>query len=829
MQNIQIHTRKFNIMLFMMILVHSISYAQEKLFVTGTIVDTTNVPVTFANVIILEKDSEKIISGAITEDNGTFKISINKGVYILRVTFLGYEDIQQDINVTTTLDIGTIILEENLNELSTVVIEAKREMIKRQGDKLLMKIENNAFAEGKNAAEILKYAPNVWVDPNSDAISIKGLSATIMIDGKTTNMNSTDLMNYLNSLASNELKTIEIISNPSARYDAEGLGGIINIVTNKKKKKGLNGTLNSQTEYAQFFSYSTSLQLNSKISEKLSLKSYLVHQDGQYLRNEDRTERILTSGVDYIYKRIDTSTNATIYANIDLLYDFNDSENVTFQYRFLNNDSERFQNNDLLISDDIETFSNGIYTNRRKRDHMSVGLNYNKELDSLGQKLTVITDYYTSEVEAKNQYTNLFFNADGDLLNDNNRRSFSPTTYDIFSAQVDYSKPIKENMLELGAKMSTVKNKSNTLFEDLINGDYVVDTNFTNQFAYDEQIVSGYASYAVNRFFTDGLSLQLGLRGEFTKGRGEIPNSAFSLSKDYFNLFPSVFLTKELENKSSIGLSYARRINRPNYIRFNPTIFYITDFTSQVGNPDLDPTYTNAFELTYNKSDINLLLFFEDINGEAREILTQTSPTELRYQWRNIDKTLIYGMSVSYNKKINNWWTLFAAFSWYGKSYKSTFDDAVDNIDVSKGTFQGMISSQMKLPWDINSEISFEYNGPETNGQFETGENYAFYINLSKKVTKDLSFYLKITDPFDNLRYQFSNTQSGIRTSQFRNNFNTSVRLTVRYNFDFGGKTKNFNINKSNQDLRNRSNKNITMRIVYRRYPKSLDQSRKLN
>ena len=340
----------------------------------------------------------------------------------------------------------------------------------------------------------------------------------------------------------------------------------------------------------------------------------------------------------------------------------------------------------------------------------------------------------------------------------------------------------------------------------MINGDYVVDTNFTNKFDYDEQIVSGYTSYGVNRFLADGLSLQLGLRGEYTKGRGEIPNSGFSLSKDYFNLFPSIFLTKELGNKSSLGLSYSRRIKRPNYTSFNPTIFYITDFTSQVGNPDLDPTYTNAFEFTYNKSDINLLLFFNDIKGEAREILTQTSPTELRYQWRNIDKTLIYGMSASYNKKVNDWWTVFAAFSWYGKSYKSTFTDAVDNIDVSKGTFQGMISSQMKLPWDINSEISFEYNGPETNGQFETGENYDFYINLSKSITKDLSFYLKITDPFDNLRYQFTNTQRGIRTSQFRNNFNTSVRLTVRYNFDFGGETKNFNINKSNQDLRNISN-----------------------
>jgi len=808
MQYMLQHINKVKIMSLLMLFVGNVLLAQENTTIKGQVMDTTNVPVVFANVVLVQRSDNTIVSGAITDENGQFSMKVPKGSFILKVTFLGYGEFTKAVDTEnqTLIDVGTIQLKEDPNELDAVVIKAKREMITRRGDKLLMKVANNAFAEGKTAAEILKYAPNVWVDQGSDAISIKGMAASVMIDGKRTNMSNTDLMNFLSSLGDNELETIEIISNPSARYDAEGLGGIINIITNRKKKKGLNGSLNSRTEYAQFFSYSNSLQLNARISEKLSMTTYLVHQDGQFLRNEDRTERILNSGVDYIYKRIDTSTNSTAYANVDLLYDISDTDNLTFQYRMLNSDSERFQNNDLLITDEMETFSNGIYNNRRKRDHMSVGVNYNKQLDTLGQKLTIITDYYTSDIEARDMYTNLFFNTDGDLIDENNRRTVSPTTYDIISAQVDYSKPFKEDMLEIGGKISHVENTSNTLFEDLINGEYVINTNFTNSFDYDEQIVAGYTSYVFNRFLMDGMSLQVGLRGEYTKGRGEIPDTDFRLSKDYFNLFPSVFLSKELKNRTSVGVSYSRRINRPNYIRFNPTIFYITDFTSQVGNPDLDPTYTNALELTYNSSNLNLLLFFNDIQGEAREILTQISPTELRYQWRNLDNTYIYGLSASYNKKINDWWTIFGAMSWYGKTYKSTFADAVDNIDVSKGTIQFQLSSQMRLPWGISSEVSFEYNGPETNGQFETGENYAFYLNLSKRVTKDLAFYVQVTDPFDNLRYIFTNEQSGVRTSQFRNNFNTSVRVTMRYNFDFGGETKQFRVNKSNQDLRNRSN-----------------------
>ena len=163
--------------------------------------------------------------------------------------------------------------------------------------------------------------------------------------------------------------------------------------------------------------------------------------------------------------------------------------------------------------------------------------------------------------------------------------------------------------------------------------------------------------------------MKFGVRGEYTRGTGEIITTGYKSKRDYFDLFPSIFLTKSLSDKRTLAFSYSRRINRPNYSRFNPTIFYLTDFTSQVGNPELRPSYTNAFEVNLNSSDLNVQLYLNDINGEGREILTRISNTELRYQWRNIDETFIYGLSLSYNKSIFKWWTIFVSSNLYGKEY----------------------------------------------------------------------------------------------------------------------------------------------------------------
>jgi len=393
-------------------------------------------------------------------------------------------------------------------------------------------------------------------------------------------------MSYLNGLTNEELESIEIISNPSARYDAEGLGGIINIVTNKNATRGLSGNLFATSEFSKLNSYSTSGQFNTRLNKKLSLNTFLLYQENNNFSFEERKEIISNPFRVYDYEKTDKSGSENLFANFDLMYNPTEKDEIIFEYRILDNNNHNSQNNDLIIRDDSVTPSQGLYNRFGSVNYYAVGFNYERGIDSLGQNINVIADYYNSDSGNTNNYQNLFFNEINDsIINSNIRRSFTNSTFNIFSSQIDYVKPYSNKKLEFGGKFSVVDNNSTSLFENLINGQFLSDENFTNSFAYNEQISALYGSYTIDDLFDSKLNLKFGVSGEYTRGTGEIITTGYKSKRDYFDLFPSIFLTKSLSDKRTLAFSYSRRINRPNYSRFNPTIFYLTDFTSQVGNP----------------------------------------------------------------------------------------------------------------------------------------------------------------------------------------------------------------------------------------------------
>lgn len=781
------------------------SYSQYSIF--GKIIDTEGRPIEFGNVVCLDAVTGEFIKGTITDSLGKFQIELREEkIYELQISYLGYKSVSKKINLEHKLNLGELRISRDTQSLNEVIITSRKETITREGEKIIMRVQGNPFLKGKDALGILRVAPGVWVDNNSGAISLKGIETTIFINGKNPNMNQQALNSFLNSLSDEQIISIEIISNPSAKYEAEGLGGIVNIVLQEQMKQGFSGGISSRTSIGRFFSSNNSFQLNSQLSEKISFDAFLVYKKNKNLNFENRTETIKNPFTQYSYRKIDTISGIGKFLTFDFSYAISDRDKLLFQYRILDNDSDRLKNIDLTIKNEDISFSDGTYWFQRKSGYQSYGFNFEHLFDSFGQKIDFIADYYDSEVSSRNQYQNIFYNSENEIIDENRKRSVSPAFYSIFSTQLDYTKPIGNHKLEAGLKVSSVNNANEAKFENFIDGEYIVDENFSNVFEYDEQIYGIYVTYAIDTLFSPTFDLEIGLRGEYTSGNGRIPDTEFSFKKKYFNIFPSLFLTKELPKNKYLVLSYSRRINRPNYQRFNPTIFYITDFTSQVGNPELDPSYTNAFELNYNSSDINAMVYFNDINGEAREILKQLIDSKLRYQWRNIDQTSVYGMSFSANRKVVDWLRLNLNTSLFGKDYKSTFNDVIENIETSKITFRGRFSIQMELPYEVISEMSFQYNGPEIYGQFEAGENHAFYFNFSKKITNKLFMSVNISDPFNQLRYTFKNNQKAFQTYQFRNNYRRKIDFLVRYNFDLGRETKDIELQESNRTLRNRSN-----------------------
>ncbi len=343
-----------------------------------------------------------------------------------------------------------------------------------------------------------------------------------------------------------------------------------------------------------------------------------------------------------------------------------------------------------------------------------MNLNHTFRLDTLGQNIKTWVDYYDSDAESNNNYKNLFFDDHYLPTNSNQRMSNSPADNKIFSVQTNYTKPFQKDKLELGAKYSFVDSKSKTIFQNLLGSVYVPDKNLTNDFNYKEEILSGYVQYFIDNLLMSNFSVQLGARVEYTDGMGKIPSKDYELPRNYLDFFSSVFITRSFENKQSLNFSYSRRIDRLSYSSFNPTTFYLTDFTSQVGNPALKPAYTDALELNYNSPKANVMLYYNLTKGENREILKKLESSHLQYQWRNIDNAHIFGGSFSGNTSIlKDRLRILAKGSAYYKVYQSDFEDHIDPIDASKLTFQGRISLSYKLPLAIQSELALEYNGPE--------------------------------------------------------------------------------------------------------------------
>ncbi|MEO1808262.1 MAG: outer membrane beta-barrel protein [Bacteroidota bacterium] len=773
--------------------------AQHEL--TGTFTSTEDQPIQFARVAAYLQDS--IQSQTLTDDQGSFSLHLPKNEYLIKVEWLNRIIYEESLTIEDYTNLGTLTI-DNATQIDEVEIQAQKRQITRNGDKLIMNVLDNPRFEGKMAAEILSYAPYVWFDQSSRTFSIKGNATVILINGKRSNLAPEDLNNYLNSLSQKEIKAIEIVSNPSSRYDAEGAGGVINIVTSRAQERGIYGSLYSGLHLGPFVSHSHSAQVNAKINDKLSLNTYFafVRQNGR--QTEDRTETLRSPAVVYDYRKEDTTRQRYGFANMSLSYEPSKKSEINLGYSGYFSNSQRDQYNDLTITQEDDIMSIGIYDYLNTSQTHDVSLNYNQDLDDKGQKLSFLTDYYRANYLADNLYENRFFSPVEQLINDNLRKSFSPTTNDILSSQLDYVLPTRKGYIEAGIKYSSVWNGNETFFQNLIDGEFVSDPILTNAYEYREQIGAAYMSAAWDSIFSSGFSLQTGLRAEWTKGDGLIPTNGTEIKREYTNLFPSIFLSRNLKKNQTLNLSYSKRINRPNYNSFNPTIFYLTDFTSQVGNPNLNPSFTHAWEMGFNRQNFNVIAYYNDTRGEAREILTRLSEETLQYNWRNLDHARIAGLSVSVTPKITKWWELQVRGNLYHKQYQSTFED-VNDIDVGMTTFQGRIGTSFTLPHNTRAEASFEYNGREIYGQYGSGANYATYLNLSKSFGSKMTIYIQAVDIFNQLRYEFFNDQQEITTTQFRNPYRRSISIMAVYNFQRGKQTKNNNIKKSNQDLQNRA------------------------
>ena len=605
--------------------------------ISGQIKDKKNNPVEFIEIQLQNKDSI-IFKSELTNAEGKFILETEKGEYSLIVRQLGVIYYKQNINANQDTNVGIINITEKEQQLQEVVITSKKKLIERKVDRLIFNVENSISASGGDAIDALKITPRVKV--KNDNISMIGKNnMSVMVDDKLILLSGDELINFLKSIPSDNIKNIEVISTPPAKYDAEGNSGLINIKLKKSKLNQWNASLRSsyiQSTYPKgSFGGNFDYQKN-----KLSLYSNLNYVNGSNAPIETNKIYYPLGLWSEKNKRRDfqNSVNGRIGA------DYKASEKWSVGLQYLGSFSKpKITENSLTsiynqTNTQINSYINTLSENLVKNNNHSLNLNSTLAFDTIGKKMNINLDYF----EFKNDNNRIFntFN----LLSANNTNLQDIENY---STKIDFEHPIKWINLSYGGKLSFIKTQNNVDYFDTTTGIPIFDPTQSNEFNYKENIQAIYLNGT--KKLNEKWETQLGFRLENTQTEGVSKTLNQKNTNSYTKLFPTFYLTYTPNETNSFSINYNKRINRPSYSRLNPFRWYNNPFSYSEGNPFLQPSFSNNLELNYTFNDnwSNSIYYSHTDNGFEQITIVDNTDNIQKTIAQNYFKTTIIGISVS--------------------------------------------------------------------------------------------------------------------------------------------------------------------------------------
>lgn len=757
--------------------------------IDGKIINQDSVPLQGVTIYLINEKANIIIKSAVTDQNGQFCIQQPPtGIYIIEASALGYKT-NRTKPITVTLQ-NSIILEplvlhlENV-EIENVQVERNLPHIQQSHGKTIMNVENSSIATGNNALEILKRAPGVSTD-NNDNIQLMGREGVnIMIDGRQTYLTGDQLTALLKATDGSQIKSIEVSTTRSAKEDAEGSVGTINIILKKNRLEGFNGTYNATVGHGKDFLGNSSLSLNYKKNNTNLFGSYSY--DYSKYKNMLEIERILTN--EGIKTAFDQRTeiigkNRPHNYRIGLEQTTSDRNVITAQFNALNNTtrnnnlSHTYMGPEIGLADSILASQADINSSF---DRYSFNINNEFKIDTSGRKLTADFDWskfdYSQEAFYKNEVSVLI---DPNLHTSEDQSTFSPSTIDIISAKLDYTQSIGSGILETGLKYSHVKTNNNLIFNNFKNNEWELDPLRSNHFIYTEEILAAYIDYSRN---VGRWGLKAGLRGEKTQSDGNSITLNEHVNRKYFDLFPSVDLSYSANENNILNLSYAKKITRPNYKKLNPFEYFLDKFTSEKGNPYLKPQYTQSFSLSYIFMKMFIATLGYDYTYDAMvESMGQDSINNTTWvQVENLAKQHLTYLNINLPFRYGKVWSMnnnmtFMRFLFVGPI-------AGDFIRKGGNAFQGNSSHNFQFGKGYSSEINIHYMSPFIYNVYKLNARWSTDISLVKKINERSTFKMAVSDIF-NTNHTNLYTDFGSFDSKIRQNHDTRVfRLTYTYRF----------------------------------------------
>lgn len=708
--------------------------------IRGLVIGENQEPVAFATLTLYRNQDSSLVKATISKENGRFNFrNIATDTYILRIKNLGYEDYGKTLNYQgQTLELGTINLVSAAEKLDEVTVVADKPMVQVLADKTVFNVENTINATGTSALELLRKAPGVIVDNNGGFI-VEGKSGVqFFINGKLSILQGEDLTNYLESLQGTDIEFVEIITQPSSKYDAAGNAGIINIVLKKDKSLGTNGSVLAGVTVGDFARYNSSASFNTR-GKKANLYGTYSNRFGKstnfinLLREQSGTRfDARTTGLN------DRNSN-----NIKLGYDLYASDKSTFGIILDGNFNNSFGESDSRtpIRPIGNTQPDSVLVANNRTSNTSYNLNGNlnyRYQDTLGYLVNVDLDFgrYNSDREAF-QPNSYFNGSETELISERITEQITPIDIDIITFKTDYEQNLWKGKLALGIKFSYVDTDNVFDFYNLIGNEFILDMEQSNRFLYTEKINAAYFNF--NRRWKKW-NLQFGLRMENTISDGRLLSAQVNgndrVERNYVNFFPSGGLTYQLNRKNQFALVYSKRIQRPNYASLNPFEYKIDELSFSKGNPFLQPQYTDNIKIshTYNYrlttsiSYSYISDFFARVTvaeGDSRNFLTTL----------NVADQEIINLGISYPKQINDWWNLYLSVNAYSSSYKAT---SPEFLPVSQETLSLYAQNTISFSSGLRMEISGWYSSPSIwGGTYQTRSLGSLNLAFQKKYFGD--------------------------------------------------------------------------------------------
>ncbi|GAA3960310.1 outer membrane beta-barrel family protein [Mucilaginibacter dorajii] len=736
------------------LLLLSLIYQSSAQAVSGRVIETGGRGIEGATITVLNATDSTLVKYEVSNKEGYFELTnLNNGVFTLNVSCIGYNSqLLKNIRFNgSSVKLTDVALNKQLKELKEVAIASKRPVLERKVDRWIFNLNNSIMANGASLFEALQVAPFLKVSDNGVSMVGKGAMG-VMVNEKIIYLSGTDLTNYLKALRSESVEKIEIITNPPAKYEAQGNAGLINIVLKKNESLGWRGSLSSTYRKAVYSSYNNNLALffrSKKVNSSFTFSQSRYHtilndwlniigNSGQILSNEQRI-----------------SNTPGLQAGLSIDYGLNKHNNIGFIYNISHSkEKDTYVNNySYGTSNTVDSALNTKGEMSRPLFAQTLNIYHDIKIDSAGKKLSSSVNFFTNRPEVRNNFVSESESTYAAVQNNNSSK------YNIWSIQSDLTLPYKWAKIETGAKFANYNNNANVAYYNNIQNNLLQDQTRSNDFDYTEKNLAAY--YSMESDLSKKWTAKAGLRYEYTMTDGYSPTLDQRNKRNYGALFPTTYIVYKADENDVFSLNYSRRINRPGLSSLNPFDYYTNIYTYSTGNPLLLPSYSNNFELNYlYKSMFSFTVFTQHASDVNSLLTTIEGPLVVSSRGNFLTRDNV-GAYVSFNRAFFNWWENSSSASFFYSSSKSK----IEAIPIQNGTSASFsVNNNFKATKLLNFYLNYSQSLPSTSGNTYTYSQRDFRVGarlklLNNNLIINPSYFLGTVNKYDARFSEFVQTE----------------------------------------------------------------------